>query len=64
MGLIKSLFLSKTEHIELLLIAKEVKKKKKNKTVEDKRFKIAVVKDLMRVDYKNNAVGKEIWLFP
>lgn len=29
MGLIKSLFLSKTEHIELLLIAKEVKKKKK-----------------------------------
>lgn len=44
MGFIKSLFLSKTEHIELLLIAKEVKKK----TVKDKRFKIAVVKDLMR----------------
>ena len=38
------------------------KRQGKKKSVDDIRVKMAMVKDLMRVHYKNNATGKIICL--
>lgn len=31
--------------------------------MDDKRLRTAMVKDVMKVPYKNNAIDKDIWMF-
>lgn len=31
--------------------------------MDDKRLKVAMVKDVLQVHYKNGAVDRDIWLF-
>lgn len=63
-GLRKSLFLA-YEAFWLVANSKcfHGKLSVKQKTVHDKKLNMAMVKDLMRVHYRNNAIEREIWLF-